>query len=116
MNPEYLEKLKIWVEEQIEDFKRKGATEALSDEPAFIKLIYETALLKHIDELRANPDMVKQMLLGAIAKIDRDRGDLECAEQYERFADNREWEEIEKDWEETHGRRLEAPFDPEASS
>jgi hypothetical protein len=47
--------------------------------------------------------------LRAIAKIDRERGDLESAERHEGFADIREKEEIEKDWEETHGHRLEEP-------
>jgi hypothetical protein len=56
MKPEYRKKLKTWLDEQVEDFKRKGATEALFDEPTFMKLLYQTALENHIDELRADPD------------------------------------------------------------
>ena len=105
MKAEYLDQLDRWLNEEVEGFKAKGASEEILKEDACTNLLVETVFKRHIDEIRSDPAFVEEIILAhcltaspselrKLAVQDREKGSLEFAYYLEFVADQREREEF----------------------
>ena len=98
MNPEISEKVRGWVEEEIEAMRVKGATEEDVAEPAFARLLTNLILSKHAGEINETPELSRFLMAEAfenaspevfrdIAAKLREKGNFDAAYLFETYAD-----------------------------
>jgi hypothetical protein len=56
MKPEYFDQLAKWFHEEREAFKAKGAKGDILEESAFLELVLDAVMAKHLAEIRSDPE------------------------------------------------------------
>jgi len=56
MKPEYFDQLTKWFDEEREAFKAKGAKGDILEESAFLELVLDAVMAKHLAEIRSDPE------------------------------------------------------------
>jgi hypothetical protein len=65
MKREYLDLLIKWFYEEREAFKAKGAKGEILEESAFLELVLDAVMAKHLAEIRSDPEFWAAILKGS---------------------------------------------------
>jgi hypothetical protein len=65
MKPEYLDQPTKWFEDEREAFKAKGAKGDILEESAFLELVLDAVMAKHLAEIRSDPEFWAAILEGS---------------------------------------------------